>query len=159
LIRAVALDPLSARINMDAGWLFLQAGRFREAAVQARRALELDPSMVEARACLARALVYAGDDRAALEVIREESPGRLQSVAALPPAEAIRALWRNAAVSDPYQRAWRLAWIGERDSAIRELEEALRTRNTMMPMVAADPAFAQLRPDARFQKVVRAMKL
>ena len=125
LQRAIALDPLSARVNIDAGWLYLQAGRFREAAAQARRALELDPSMNEARACLARALVYAGDPRAALGVLREESPDRVRAVDGLPPAEAIRTLWRNSTPSDPYQRAWRLAWIGERDQALAALENAL----------------------------------
>src|SRR3954451_17155279 len=159
LRRAIALDPLSARVNMDAGWLYLQAGRFREAAAQARRALELDPAMQEARACLSRALVYAGEDRAALEVIREEAPERFRAVAALQPAEAIRTLWRNATPSDPYQRAWRLAWIGEREGALGALEEALRGHSSMMPMVAVDPAFARLREDERYRKIVRAMKL
>jgi DNA-binding winged helix-turn-helix (wHTH) protein/tetratricopeptide (TPR) repeat protein len=159
LQRAIALDPLSARINMDAGWLYLQAGRFREAAAQARRTLEIDPSMLEARACLSRALVYAGDLRGALEVIREEAPERYQSVAMLPADEAIRTLWRNTTPSDPYQRAWRLAWIGEPDAALGMLEEALRARNSMMPMVAADPAFAKLHGDERFRQIERAMKL
>src|SRR6185436_14013874 len=99
LQRAIALDPLSARVNIDAGWLYLQAGRFYEAAVQARRALELDPSMDEARACLARALVYGGDPQAALDVLREESPERVRAVGGLAPAEAIRELWRNATPS------------------------------------------------------------
>lgn len=159
LQRAIALDPLSARVNIDAGWLYLQAGRFREAASQARRALELDPSMNEARGCLTRALVYAGDERAALDVIREESPERARAVEALPPAEAIRTLWRNATPSDPYQRAWRLAWIGERDQAIAALQDALRGRSSMMPLVAVDPAFGPLRDDPRFREIVKSMRL
>lgn len=159
LQRAIALDPLSARVNIDAGWLYLQAGRFREAASQARRALELDPSMNEARACLARALVYSGDERAALEVIREESPERTRPVEGLPPADAIRTLWRNASPSDPYQRAWRLAWIGDREQAIAALQDALRGRSSMMPLVAVDPAFAALREDARFREIVKTMRL
>ena len=92
LQRAIALDPLSARINMDAGWLFLQAGRFREAAAQARRALELDPHMPEARACLSRALAYAGDDRAALDVCgkRRRQSGCGRSKACRPPKLSVR---------------------------------------------------------------------
>ena len=164
LQRAIALDPLSSRINMDAGWLFLQAGRFREAAAQARRALELDPRMSEARACLSRALVYAGDDRAALDVIRDElSPDRLRAVDGLPPREAVRALWRNALRDNPgmdlYQRAWRLAWLGSPDEALVSLDAAFRARNPMMPMVASDPAFASIRATPAFQKIVRQMGL
>jgi DNA-binding winged helix-turn-helix (wHTH) protein/TolB-like protein/thioredoxin-like negative regulator of GroEL len=159
LQRAIALDPLSARVNIDAGWLYLQAGRFHEAAAQARRALELDPSMNEARACLSRALVYAGEPRAALEVLREESPGRIRSVDGLPPAEAIRTLWRSATPSDPYQRAWRMTWVGERDQALAALESALEARSSMMPMVASDPAFAGLRDEPRFRAIVKRMGL
>jgi tetratricopeptide (TPR) repeat protein len=159
LQRSIALDPLSARVNIDAGWLYLQAGRFREAAAQARRALELDPKLNEARACLARALVYAGDSRGALDVLREEAPDRVKAVEGLPPDEAIRTLWRSAAPSDPYQRAWRLAWIGERDQALAALEEALSERASMMPLVAVDPAFAAIRNDPRFGAIVKTMKL
>jgi DNA-binding winged helix-turn-helix (wHTH) protein/TolB-like protein/thioredoxin-like negative regulator of GroEL len=164
LQRAIALDPLSARINMDAGWLFLQAGRFREAAAQARRALELDPRMAEARACLSRALVYAGDDRAALDTLRDEvSPEQMRAVAGLPPREAIRALWQNAlrdhSDMEPYQRAWRLAWLGATGEALGNLEAAFRAHSSMMPMVAADPAFAAIRGTDRFQRIVHDMGL
>jgi DNA-binding winged helix-turn-helix (wHTH) protein/TolB-like protein/tetratricopeptide (TPR) repeat protein len=159
LHRSIALDPLSARVNIDAGWLYLQAGRFREAASQARRALELDPKMNEARGCLARSLVYAGDSRGALDVLREEAPDRVKAVEGLPPDEAIRTLWRSAAPSDPYQRAWRLAWIGERSHALAALEEALGVRASMMPLVGVDPAFAVIRDDPRFRAIVKAMKL
>jgi TolB-like protein/Flp pilus assembly protein TadD len=164
LQRALALDPLSARTSMDAGWLLLQAGRFREAATQARRTLELDPGMHEARACLSRALLYAGDIGGALEAIRGVvSPDEMKAVAALDPAEAIRAVFRRGIAGnpamDPYQRAWRLASIGSREETLSSIEEAFRTRSSMMPMVAVDPAFASFRGDARFQKIVRAMAL
>ena len=55
LQRAIALDPLSARINIDSGWLLLQAHRFEEAIRQARRALDLEPGLAEAQACIKRA--------------------------------------------------------------------------------------------------------
>src|SRR5262249_21951779 len=67
LQRALALDPLSAHVNMDAGWLMLQAGRFPEAAAHARRTLQLAPELKEAYACISRALLFAGDERGALE--------------------------------------------------------------------------------------------
>ncbi len=54
LRRAIMLDPLSARVNMDAGWLLLQAHRFDDAIRQARRALELEPGLAEAKACIQR---------------------------------------------------------------------------------------------------------
>jgi hypothetical protein len=82
---------------------------------------------------------------------------------ALPPAQAIRTLFRNSirakGAMDPYQRAWRLAWVGSREEALAELENAFRGRSMLMPLVAVDPAFAALRKEARFQKVVRDMRL
>ena len=160
LQRSIALDPLSARINMDAGWLLLQASRFREAAVQARRALELDPELKEAWGCLARALMYMGDDRSAMEAIRSTVPEEeLQAVGSLAPREAIRALFRRFTVSDPYQRAWRLALVGSREETLTQIEAAFQARSSMMPLIAVDPAFAALRNEPRFQKVVRDMRL
>jgi hypothetical protein len=60
---------------------------------------------------------------------------------------------------DPYQRAWRFAWLGSNDEALAELEAAFRTRSTMMPLVAVDPAFTSLHKEPRYRSVVRAMGL
>jgi hypothetical protein len=46
-----------------------------------------------------------------------------------------------------------------RRRALGAIEEALRSRSPMMPLVAVDPAFAALRGDARFRAVVKAMGL
>ena len=87
----------------------------------------------------------------------------LQAVAGLPPSQAVRMLFKRSirakGVMDPYQRAWRLAWLGSREEALAEVEEAFRARSSMMPLVAVDPAFASIRKEARFQKVVRDMGL
>ncbi len=60
LRRAMALDPLSVRVNIDAGWLLLQAHHFDDAIVQTKRALELEPGLREAEACQARARALLG---------------------------------------------------------------------------------------------------
>src|SRR5262249_40936379 len=137
LQRALALDPLSAHVNMDAGWLLLQAGRFGEAAKRARRALELAPELKEAYACISPALLFDGDERGALDALRPLlSEEQRQSVAAMSPGEALRKLFRVATARDaldPYQRAWRLAWVGAREDALVQLDEALRERTQMMP--------------------------
>src|SRR5262249_3898459 len=126
--------------------------------------LELDPGLNEARACLSRALLYAGDDRGALEAIRPLLPeDRLKAIAGMPADKAMRALFagaiRSKGMMDAYQRAWRLAWVGRREEALDEVEEAFRVRSSMMPMVAVDPAFSSIRGEARFQQVVKRMGL
>jgi hypothetical protein len=96
---------------------------------------------------------YAGDDRAALDAI-----GPLLST-----SERMRKLFQGTiqakGAMDPYHRSWRLAWAGSRDEALSELEEAFRRRSTMMPLVASDPAFASIRKEPRFRKVVYDMGL
>lgn len=69
--RAVAIDRLSTRVNMDGGWLLLQAHRFDEAIRQAQRALELSPGLDEAKACITRARQYLGrEDAEMMKLIR-----------------------------------------------------------------------------------------
>src|SRR5260370_17669065 len=74
---AIAADPLSTHINMDAGWLYLQAHRFEDAIRQARRALELEPGLAEANACIVRALIDQKKFQQALEAVPRwrEHPG------------------------------------------------------------------------------------
>jgi hypothetical protein len=45
---------------------------------------------------------------------------------------------------DPYQRAWRLTWIGAREEALTAVEEAFQQRSLMMPLIAVEPAFAAI---------------
>ena len=60
---------------------------------------------------------------------------------------------------DPYQRAWRLAWVQEREEALGEIEAAFRQRSSMMPLLAVDPAFDSIRRESRFQAIVQRMGL
>jgi TolB-like protein/thioredoxin-like negative regulator of GroEL len=160
LDRALALDPLSARTHMDAAWVLLQAGRLGRAATEARTALELDPRIPEAYACIARALLYAGDDRAALEAIRPTlSAEESQAIAGVPPREALRRTFLSKPVADPYQQALRLTSLGSSQEAVTALEEAFRSRSLMMPLVAVDPGFVPIRGDARFQKIIKDLRL
>ena len=61
------MNPLSTRVNIDAGWILLQAHRFDEAIKQARRAQELEPGLAEANACIARSLFYQKKYREAID--------------------------------------------------------------------------------------------
>ncbi|HLK67871.1 MAG TPA: winged helix-turn-helix domain-containing protein [Bryobacteraceae bacterium] len=156
---AIALDPFSTRTRIDSAWLLLQIGRFNEAATEARRTLELDPDLKEARACLSRALLYAGDAPASIEAIKPLlSPAIVAELEGLPAPRAVRRLMefeiQKAAGTDPYERAWRLAWLGSRAEALTALEQAFQAHSMMMPLTAVDPAFSSLRNEPRFRKIV-----
>jgi Flp pilus assembly protein TadD len=160
LDRALELDPLSGRTHMDAAWILLQAGRLDRAAAEARKALELDPQIPEAYACIARALLYAGDERGALEAIRAVlSEEDRKAIAGLPPRQAILRMFTSKPARDPYQRALWFAYAGATQEAIAALEEAFRGRSMMMPFTAVDPGFLPIRGEARFQKIVRDLRL
>jgi TolB-like protein/DNA-binding winged helix-turn-helix (wHTH) protein len=141
LRRAIALDPLSARVNIDAGWLLLQAHRFDDAIRQARRALDLEPGLVEARACIERSMLYQRKARLDPEVVR-----KLQ--------EAV-----NSRTGDPFSLATSYAFLGEKDRALDELENALAKHSIMMPLLRSEPAFDALRGEPRFQALDRKLAL
>jgi DNA-binding winged helix-turn-helix (wHTH) protein/TolB-like protein len=160
---AIAIDPLSARTRMDSAWLFLQLGQFDRAASEARRALELNPDLKEARFCISRALLYAGDVRSAVEVLKPLMPQSLiAETAALSSGDAMHRLIEfqaGTAKSNSYHRAWQLALLGSRPEALTALEQGFAERNVMMPMIAADPAFRTIRDEPRFQRLVSRMGL
>jgi DNA-binding winged helix-turn-helix (wHTH) protein/TolB-like protein/tetratricopeptide (TPR) repeat protein len=126
---AIGLDPVAPRVNLDAGWVFLQARRFDDAVRYARRALELEPRLEEARLCVARAVLYQGKGGSEeLEKLR--------------------------ASANPYYRAMGAAMTGRPDQAIVALGEAMAARSSMMVMIGTEPAFDTLRGDPRFKALV-----
>jgi tetratricopeptide (TPR) repeat protein len=124
----IALDPLAPRVNLDAGWVFLQARRFDEAVRHARRALELEPRLEEARLCIARAELYQG----------KSGPEALEALRSSP---------------NPYYRAMGAAMTGHAGEAFAALDQALRDHSAMMAMLGTEPAFDRLRADPRFRAI------
>jgi tetratricopeptide (TPR) repeat protein len=127
LRRAIALDPLSAHVNIDAGWVLLQAHHFDEAIRAARRALELEPNLAEANACIARALVLQGK--------------------APPPSV-------NPSAS-PYYRAMTLALAGRNEEALAALDQAFGEHSVMLVMLPTEPSFDKLRAGPRFRGLMK----
>jgi TolB-like protein/Tfp pilus assembly protein PilF len=125
----ITLDPLAPRVNLDAGWVFLQARRFDEAVRYARRALDLEPRLEEARLCIARSELYQG----------KSGPAELEKL-------------RGSA--NPYYRAMAAAMAGRSDEAMAALTQALLQHSSMMVMMGTEPAFDKLRGDPRFKAMV-----
>jgi TolB-like protein/Tfp pilus assembly protein PilF len=126
----IALDPLAPRVNLDAGWVFLQARHFDEAIRYARRAMDLEPRLEEARLCIARAELYQG----------KSGPEEMEKL-------------RNSA--NPYYRAMAAAMTGRSDEAIAALGEALARHSSMIMMLGTEPAFDKLRADPRFRAMLK----
>lgn len=125
LRRSIALDPLSPRINIDAGWLLQYAHRYEEAVNQAKRARDLDPALEEARFCIERAEFYLGRG-------------------AQPPPER----------GDAYALAVHFAAVGDKQKALDSLEKTFADRSIELPLLNVDPAFKSLQPEPRFQKLI-----
>jgi TolB-like protein/DNA-binding winged helix-turn-helix (wHTH) protein/tetratricopeptide (TPR) repeat protein len=160
LRRAIAADPLSTHVNMDAGWLYLQAHRFEDAIRQARRALELEPGLGEANGCIVRALIDQRKFKQALEVV----PGWRGNAGN--PEEALKQSYRlkvqdaeKSGKADPFSLAMLYAFLGENSKALDSLEQAYARRSTMMPLLKTEPAFAPLHAEPRFQELARKLAL
>ena len=141
LRRAITLDPLSARVNIDAGWLLLQAHHFDDAIRQARRALELEPGLAEAKACIRRSMMYqrkfAPDPEMAQKLQDAEKSG----------------------TGDPFNLAADYVFLGQKERALDQLENAFAKHSIQMPLLRTEPAFDALHNDPRFQELSRKLAL
>jgi TolB-like protein/DNA-binding winged helix-turn-helix (wHTH) protein len=160
LRRAIASDPLSTHVNMDAGWLYLQAHRFDDAIRQARRAQELEPELAEANACIVRALIDQKKFKQALEAV----PGWRGSNGN--PEEALKQSYRlkvqeaeKSGKGEPFSLAMLYAFLGENSKALDSLDQAYVRRSMMLPMLKTEPGFAALHAEPRFQELARKLAL
>jgi TolB-like protein/DNA-binding winged helix-turn-helix (wHTH) protein/Tfp pilus assembly protein PilF len=157
LRRAIALDPFSARVNIDAGWLFLQAHRFDDAIRQARRARELEPTLAEANACILRSLFYQKKYRDIADTLH---------LAAGDPEATLKRMYRQklqeeeqAGSSDAFTMAMQYTFLGQNGRALDALDKAYTDRSIMMPLLKSEPAFATLYGESRFQELARELGL
>jgi TolB-like protein/tetratricopeptide (TPR) repeat protein len=173
MTRARDLDPVSPRANNDIGWLYLHIRQPSEAARACRQTLALDPDSVEAQQCLERAHLQRGEltdalsaARAAVERGRGPVPAALEDGGS--PEARIRSLWRwrlerlQAMERDRRASRYVLAMhhivLGEDDEAIRRLEEALESRESVMVLLPGDPLFDRLRTKPRFLRLVNRIR-
>ncbi|HLJ47830.1 MAG TPA: winged helix-turn-helix domain-containing protein [Bryobacteraceae bacterium] len=160
LRRALAFDPLSQRINVDAGWLFLQAHKFAEATEHMQRMLDLEPSFGEARACLMRSLELQGrfkEAAAQLQYLVRDTQLKAE-LASLSPQQALRKSYELALArspSHPYSIAVMAALEGDSGEALKALDQAFQMHSVALPLMKTEPSFAPLHDDARFEALVK----
>jgi DNA-binding winged helix-turn-helix (wHTH) protein/Flp pilus assembly protein TadD len=172
---ATRLDPSSPRC-----WTLLSAvryfqQRYTDSVREAERSASLDPQHPSAPIWGYHSYMMLGDEenavvgRAKALAAYSTDPSRAyldyanKFFAALAKSgrRGLAQLWLEdvsrgrAPAVHRYNRALWFAWIGEYDSALTELEGGLQSRPYQMIWTAADPMFAPLRSNPRFQKVVR----
>ncbi|MGB7219590.1 MAG: protein kinase [Vicinamibacterales bacterium] len=173
--RAQALDPLALIVNTDLGWCLLYAGRTSEATEQFKKTLELDANFVSARwglgASYAKQRLYPeaiAELKAALS-LSEGSPiliGHLGFVYGLSgaKADAARTLAQLKMLADrQYVPASAVALVhaglGDKAMALDLLDGAYTDRDFSLIFLQVAPWFESLRGEARFEQLVRRMKL
>ena len=173
--RAQELDSLSPIINTDLGWCLLYAGRGREAVEQFRKTLELDPNYVSAHWGLGASYTqqHLYEDAIAelkkavtlsegspvlmgqlgfaygLKGTSEETTKTLSELTALAQREYVP----SSAVALVH------AGVGDKARAIEWLERAYQEHDFSLVFLEVAPWFENLRGEARFQQLLRRMKL
>ena len=173
--RALELEPLSPVVAHMAAWVSTASRRYADALSHASRGLEIDPNYHLLR--LWRGMAYEQESR------YEDAIGELQAAlqllgfspllmgalghahAVMANKEAARRLLHELqsderGLGDPYASAVIHAGLGEPDQAFEWLSKAVDSRSGWLTvMVRSDPRIDGLRPDPRFQSILRRMGL
>jgi TolB-like protein/Tfp pilus assembly protein PilF len=169
--RALELDPLSVIINADVGTILCTAGRYDDAIEQLRKTLEMDPEFYYARWNLGQVLELKGRTNEAMAeyqkaIALNDDPlplallGRLYGKTSQKD-EALKILKRlrdasNERYISPYDFALIQMGLGQKDEAIRLLEQAYDERNGYdIAFIKTDPLLNPLRGEPRFEALVR----
>jgi TolB-like protein/Tfp pilus assembly protein PilF len=171
--RAIRLDPHDIFTYVAFGFASYCARRYDQAIEQFMKSLELDPTIAQAYCGLGWAYTYKSRHDAAIEAVSkalELSPraslflGFLGEVhaAAGHQDEAQKILDRLQELSktryvSPHFVGRIYLTLGKKDEALTWLETAYRERAALMVFLKTDPRFDEVRPDPRFQDLMRRM--
>jgi serine/threonine-protein kinase len=173
--RAQELDPLALGVSTGIGLCYYFAGQYDRAIAQYRKTLEIDPSFALAHFDLGGAL---GQKKQFAEAIAEFQAGFKtnpndagataelgyvyakagRGVEAQKTLETLQDLSSKRYVA-PYFPALVHAGRGDREQALAYLEQAFEERASPMVFLNVEPKFSELRPDPRFQSLLRRLQL
>ena len=167
--RALALDPINARVHRAAGSIDYAGRRYEEALPPLRRALELNPKISNAHALTGYCLLQLGrlkEAKAEFEVEPTEFY-RLTGLAIVEhrlgnPSAAEKAfadLVREMGDASLYQHAEVLAQWGRIDEAVARLVKARQVGDSGLTYLATDPLLDPLRRHPEFIKLSNSLAL
>ena len=173
--QAEKLDPLNLVIQADKGNLLLAAGRTDEAFSQWEKTSEMDPNFVMAYEHRARAYELLGNEAAAIDeeaklmqikghlpekiaVFRETAGKRGLKEIRRKELKDLLAKQSRGEHTSPVALAYYYALIGQKAEAFKYLEKACREHNGQMVLLIS-PEFASLRPDPRFNVLLKRIGL
>ena len=171
--RAHELDPLAHR--MDVVTSLLRAGRFDQAAIEGKDAVDLEPGYDRARATLGWAYFLSGkkdEGLAELEAAVAISPGNTMWLGQLGQANAmagntvkareiLKQLEERALATyvSPYHFAYVYTGLGDFDRAMDWLERAVEQRTGPAFSIKGSFLLTRLHEHPRFRAMLRKMKL
>ena len=172
--KAQEIDPLSRLINTTIGWQLYLAGQNDQAIEQLRKALDIDPKFAPARRLLEG--VYAQMGRYKEAVAEREKMlslyGGSELVASVEEdfsksgyrgvlqswVEGLTEVSKHGHVSS-YSIGEAHMRMGEKEKAIKWLQQAYDEHDTELVSLAVEPEFNPIRSDPRFQEILKHMKL
>jgi TolB-like protein/Tfp pilus assembly protein PilF len=176
ILRALELEPVSRIISSCCGQVHFMAGRYDEEAVaHLEAALELDPANAGPYSWLGMVHVERRDYPRAEEAFERgleagsfvpRNTGALgycygvqgDRERALAQLDRLTELSEETTVDSCFE-AWIHTAIGDEDGAIAALERAYDQDANWLVSLKVDPFLAKLRPDPRFQDLLRRMHL
>jgi tetratricopeptide (TPR) repeat protein len=164
--RAFALDPLAPEVVSDVGWYYYFARRYADSAAWCRRTLTLDSTFSWAHRCIVLSRMRQGDQAAALAAALDDLRARKASasVVAAVAANGLTSYWQwdrdrlapGTGNGDFGDRAVARIAAGDPAGALDDLERAVASRRGwLLPFLAVDPTFDELRGQPRFEAVLR----
>jgi len=172
--RSIRLDPCSSPVCFCMGIVHWAAHRYHQAIEQFDKAIELEPSNALAYGLQADTYLTLSQYNLAVTGYQKSiqfSQGASSFIAGLGDAfarqgnaeaaqkilEQLRSLPKERYVT-PYILARLNLSLGKRDEALACLETAYQGRDSFMVFMKVDPLLDGLRPDRRFQDLLRRMK-
>jgi TolB-like protein/DNA-binding winged helix-turn-helix (wHTH) protein len=159
--KAVEQDPVSILMNRNLAFVYQLAHKYKEYEAQARATLQLAPSDFLSNWDLAWAYALQGKKGEALERLNKgiypiDRPIVLATLGEREQALLeLKALEKQCPSGCSFWLASGYALAAKSDKAIHLLEQAYQERDPAMPQLKTNPALDSLRPDPRFQDLVR----